>query len=53
MTFGEFIWFYISEFDKTSPTAIEYWFRCLDLDGDGTLTAWELNYFYEEQYRRM
>ena len=24
--------------DKRHPTAIEYWFRCMDLDGDGLLS---------------
>ncbi|KAJ2330567.1 Serine/threonine-protein phosphatase 2A regulatory subunit B'' subunit alpha, partial [Coemansia sp. RSA 2673] len=38
MTYCDFIWFLLSEIDKTSPTAVEYWFRCLDLDGDGVLT---------------
>ncbi|KAJ2644779.1 Serine/threonine-protein phosphatase 2A regulatory subunit B'' subunit alpha, partial [Coemansia sp. RSA 1285] len=37
----------------TSPTAVEYWFRCLDLDGDGVLTIYELEYFYDEQVSRM
>ncbi|KAJ2089382.1 Serine/threonine-protein phosphatase 2A regulatory subunit B'' subunit alpha, partial [Coemansia sp. S100] len=53
MTYCDFIWFLLSEIDKTSPTAIEYWFRCLDLDGDGVLTVYELEYFYDEQYSRM
>ena len=26
--------------DKRHPTAIEYWFRCMDLDGDGLLSMW-------------
>ncbi|KAJ1872869.1 Serine/threonine-protein phosphatase 2A regulatory subunit B'' subunit alpha [Coemansia sp. RSA 990] len=53
MTFHDFIWFLQSEIDKTSPTAIEYWFRCLDLDGDGILSVYELEYFYDEQLCRM
>ncbi|KAJ1911694.1 Serine/threonine-protein phosphatase 2A regulatory subunit B'' subunit alpha, partial [Tieghemiomyces parasiticus] len=27
MTYRDFIWFILSEEDKTTPTAIEYWFR--------------------------
>ena len=27
--------------------------RCMDLDGDGYLSMYELEYFYEEQLRRM
>lgn len=33
--------------------SIEYWFRCMDLDGDGVLSMYELEYFYEEQCERM
>nr|XP_019822122.1 PREDICTED: serine/threonine-protein phosphatase 2A regulatory subunit B'' subunit alpha [Bos indicus] len=32
---------------------IEYWFRCMDVDGDGVLSMYELEYFYEEQCERM
>ncbi|KAG9292398.1 hypothetical protein G9A89_015268 [Geosiphon pyriformis] len=53
MSYRDFIWFFMSEIDKTTPTAIEYWFRCLDLDGDGVLSAYELDYFFEEQACRM
>lgn len=53
MTYQEFVYFLISEEDKRQETAIEYWFRCLDLDGDGFLSLYELEYFYEEQVKRM
>ena len=53
MTYQEFIPFIISCEDKTSIPAIEYWFRCLDLDGDGKISLYELNFFWEEQYERM
>nr|CAG4646020.1 EOG090X00JH [Macrothrix elegans] len=53
MSYTEFVWFLISEEDKRHPTAIEYWFRCMDLDGDGFLSMYELEYFYEEQLQRM
>ncbi|XP_037081236.1 serine/threonine-protein phosphatase 2A regulatory subunit B'' subunit alpha-like isoform X2 [Pollicipes pollicipes] len=53
MTYMEFVWFLLSEEDKKHPTAIEYWFRCMDLDGDGFLSMYELEYFYEEQLQRM
>lgn len=36
-----------------SLCSIEYWFRCMDLDGDGVLSMFELEYFYEEQCERM
>jgi serine/threonine-protein phosphatase 2A regulatory subunit B'' len=53
LTFEDFVWFLLSEEDKTTPTAIEYWFRCLDMDGDGVLSLFELEYFYEEQQARL
>ncbi|XP_034232169.1 uncharacterized protein LOC117640057 isoform X2 [Thrips palmi] len=53
MSYTEFVWFLLSEEDKTHPTAVEYWFRCMDLDGDGFLSMYELEYFYEEQLQRM
>ncbi|EDV21934.1 uncharacterized protein TRIADDRAFT_29944 [Trichoplax adhaerens] len=53
LTFEEFVWFLISEEDKKHPKSIEYWFRCMDLDGDGYLSTYELEYFYNEQYCRM
>lgn len=33
--------------------SIEYWFRCLDIDGDGVLSLFELVYFYEEILQRL
>ncbi|XP_014438004.1 serine/threonine-protein phosphatase 2A regulatory subunit B'' subunit beta [Tupaia chinensis] len=53
MSYADFVWFLISEEDKKTPTSIEYWFRCMDLDGDGALSMFELEYFYEEQCRRL
>ncbi|CAF3360136.1 unnamed protein product [Rotaria socialis] len=53
MSYYEFVWFLISEEDKRSPTSIEYWFRCMDLDGDGILSMFELDYFYQEQVHKM
>jgi serine/threonine-protein phosphatase 2A regulatory subunit B'' len=53
MTYDDFIWFILSVEDKRTPQAIEYWFRCLDLDGDGVISLYELSFFYEDQYERM
>lgn len=53
MSYSEFVWFLIAEEDKRHPRSIEYWFRCMDLDGDGVLSMYELEYFYAEQVRRM
>jgi serine/threonine-protein phosphatase 2A regulatory subunit B'' len=53
MAYEDFIWFMISEEDKTSKRALEYWFKIVDLDGNGVITAYEMEYFYEEQLRRL
>lgn len=53
MSYTDFIWFCLSEEDKTSDTAIDYWFRCIDLDGDGVITMFDMEYFYREQLHRM
>ncbi|MBZ3886959.1 Serine/threonine-protein phosphatase 2A regulatory subunit B'' subunit beta [Sciurus carolinensis] len=53
ISYADFVWFLISKKDKKTPTSIEYWFRCMDLDGDGALSMFELEYFYEEQCRRL
>jgi serine/threonine-protein phosphatase 2A regulatory subunit B'' len=31
MSYTEFVWFLLSEEDKTHPTAIEYWFRLVQI----------------------
>eukprot|EP00172_Hildenbrandia_rubra_P000712 Plantae.Rhodophyta-Hildenbrandia_rubra.ctg13905.p1 GENE.Plantae.Rhodophyta-Hildenbrandia_rubra.ctg13905~~Plantae.Rhodophyta-Hildenbrandia_rubra.ctg13905.p1 ORF type:complete len:789 (-),score=178.43 Plantae.Rhodophyta-Hildenbrandia_rubra.ctg13905:537-2903(-) len=53
MTYTDFVWFCISEEDKASDTAIDYWFRCIDLDGDGLITMYDIEYFYREQMHRI
>lgn len=34
-------------------SSVEYWFRCMDLDGDGVLSMYELEFFYEEQCQKL
>ena len=53
MGYEDFVWFILSEEDKSTPLALEYWFRCVDLDGDSALTPSECSFFYEEQLQRM
>ena len=33
--------------------SIEYWFRCLDIDGDGCLSLYEMEQFYSEMLDKM
>ncbi|KPI86403.1 hypothetical protein ABL78_4519 [Leptomonas seymouri] len=47
MGYEDFVWFCLSEEDKATPQAIRYWFRVLDLDGDGVLSVYELREFYD------
>jgi serine/threonine-protein phosphatase 2A regulatory subunit B'' len=53
MGFGDFVWFILSEEDKTTTTSIEYWFRIIDLDNNGIITGYELEHFFEEQSQRL
>ena len=53
MCYEDFVWFVLSEEDKTSDASINYWFRCLDLAGNMVLVSHELEHFYEEQAHRI
>ncbi|KAJ4844045.1 hypothetical protein Tsubulata_013450 [Turnera subulata] len=53
MSYEDFVYFMLAEEDKSSEPSLEYWFRCLDLDGNGVLTSNEMQFFYEEQLHRM
>jgi serine/threonine-protein phosphatase 2A regulatory subunit B'' len=51
--FEEFVAFLLAEEDKKHPTSIEYWFRCLDVDGDGLISLYEMEYFYRDIERKL
>lgn len=53
LNYDDFIIFLISEVDKTSDVSIDYWFNVIDLDGDGVITGYEIEYFWEEQKERI
>jgi len=53
MSYRDFIPFVIAEEDKNQRSSIEYWFRVLDTDGDGILSTYELEWFFEEQKSRI
>ncbi|KAF5827169.1 hypothetical protein DUNSADRAFT_1196 [Dunaliella salina] len=53
MSYEDFVWFILSEEDKTSETALDYWFKCVDLDSDGVIRPREMWHFYEEQLKRL
>jgi len=43
--------FLMSEEDKTNPVSLGYWFRVVDLDGDGVIRPAEMRHFYVHQVR--
>ncbi|KAI3695979.1 hypothetical protein L1987_78985 [Smallanthus sonchifolius] len=53
MGYEDFVYFILSEEDKSSDPSLEYWFKCVDLDGNGVITRNEMQFFYEEQLHRM
>ncbi|XP_024019165.1 serine/threonine protein phosphatase 2A regulatory subunit B''alpha [Morus notabilis] len=53
MGYEDFVYFILSEEDKSTEPSLEYWFKCIDLDENGVLTSNEMQYFYEEQLHRM
>ncbi|XP_028114801.1 serine/threonine protein phosphatase 2A regulatory subunit B''beta-like [Camellia sinensis] len=53
MGYEDFVYFILSEEDKSSGPSLEYWFKCIDLDGNRILTRNEMQFFYEEQLHRM
>ncbi|KAL5697338.1 hypothetical protein ACHQM5_030824 [Ranunculus cassubicifolius] len=53
MGYEDFVYFMLSEEDKSSEPSLEYWFKCIDLDENGIITRNEMQYFYEEQLHRM
>ncbi|XP_050215827.2 probable serine/threonine protein phosphatase 2A regulatory subunit B''delta [Mercurialis annua] len=53
MSYEDFVYFILSEEDKSSEPGLEYWFNCIDIDGNGIITPNEMQFFYEEQLHRM
>lgn len=48
MNYEDFTYFVLSEEDKSTIPSIEYWFKILDLDDNGIITGYEMQFFYEE-----
>jgi serine/threonine-protein phosphatase 2A regulatory subunit B'' len=53
MGFEDFVYFMLSEEDKTNDRSLRYWFRCIDMDDDGRITSADCRYFYGPQLDRM
>lgn len=53
MQFEDFVYLYLSHFWKNTRMAAKYWFRCLDIDGDGRLLLPVLGRLYYTQRERL
>ncbi|GMI88819.1 hypothetical protein like AT5G28850 [Hibiscus trionum] len=53
MGYEDFVYFILAEEDKSYEPSLEYWLKCIDLDGNGVLTRNEMQFFYKEQLHRM
>eukprot|EP00301_Raphidiophrys_heterophryoidea_P020262 c5005_g1_i1.p1 GENE.c5005_g1_i1~~c5005_g1_i1.p1 ORF type:complete len:604 (+),score=147.62 c5005_g1_i1:367-2178(+) len=53
MAFDQFVYFILSEEDKTTPQSLQYWFQVVDLDSDGVISPSEMEAFYREQLSRL
>uniref|UniRef100_A0A7S1D7L1 EF-hand domain-containing protein n=1 Tax=Cyclophora tenuis TaxID=216820 RepID=A0A7S1D7L1_CYCTE len=51
--YEDFIFFMLSEEDKSNEVSVRYWFSCVDVDGDGKLNNMEMRSFYAVQLHRM
>jgi len=53
LSYEDFIYFMLSEEDKSNEVSVRYWFSCVDVDGDGKLNNMEMRSFYAVQLHRM
>lgn len=53
LSYEDFIYFMLSEEDKSNEISVRYWFTCIDVDGDGKLNNMEMRSFYAVQLHRM
>ena len=53
LSYEDFIYFMLSEEDKSNEVSVRYWFNCVDVDGDGKLNNMEMRSFYAVQLHRM
>ena len=53
MSYPDFIFFMLSEEDKSNESSLRYWFNCCDLDGDSKLSSEEMKFFYRHQIHRV
>ena len=49
MHYDDFIFFMLSEEDKGNRASLQYFFTCVDIDGDDVITPSDMRYFYDVQ----
>jgi hypothetical protein len=47
MTYQDYVYFNLAEKDRMTDTSLLYWFRCLDMDGDGFLSSSDVQACHE------
>ncbi|TMW64429.1 hypothetical protein Poli38472_013051 [Pythium oligandrum] len=53
MSYEDFIYFMLSEEDKSNPISLQYWFELVDTNEDGVIRSDEMRVFYRHQMHRM
>ena len=53
MGYDDFVWFLLSDEDKTTEQSLSFLFSLVDLDGDGVIRDHEIRHFYDEQVQRL
>lgn len=53
MDYADFVRFILAEEDKSSATALSFWFAVLDVDGDGVVSPCDMEHFYAQQAARL
>ena len=53
MNYDDFVWFILSDEDKTTEVSLSFFFNLIDLDGDGVIRDHEMKFFYEDQVHRL
>lgn len=51
MTFADFVWYILAERDRMFDTSMHYWFKCVDIDDDGYLSAADVARVYTAKMR--